>query len=253
MRVILKGGLGNQLFQFFTAVKEAQQLHDEITLDTSYLRGNIGHDVFLLDKIVNFGPRVKVDNTNFKIQRIKNQLYFLANAVSKNVLIRSGYFQNLQQLPSNIFESNLYYSFKTPKVSSARQCAVHIRLGDYLTPRNASLYITDRSQYLQQAVMHLKERFGITKFHIVTDTPSKCLEYLPDNEIYEIFHSNDAIECFNFIRLSSSKIICNSTFSWWAAFLSNPDDNIICPKHWFHDQELQKNSEAMLPNNWTYY
>ena len=44
-------------------------------------------------------------------------------------------------------------------------------------------------------------------------------------------------------------IIPNSTFGWWAAWLSNHSNKtVIAPKRWFND--ASRNTKDILPNSW---
>jgi hypothetical protein len=46
-------------------------------------------------------------------------------------------------------------------------------------------------------------------------------------------------------------IIANSTFSWWGAWLNeNPEKIIIAPKRWFANEEMQAQTQDLIPESW---
>lgn len=59
----------------------------------------------------------------------------------------------------------------------------------------------------------------------------------------------DFYEDFRLMAGCKHHIIPNSTFPWWAAWLSNhPDKIVIAPKHWLKDTEI--NFSGYLPAEW---
>jgi hypothetical protein len=46
---------------------------------------------------------------------------------------------------------------------------------------------------------------------------------------------------------ASDLIISNSTFSWWSAYISNKETNVVAPNKWFRDLEDPK---MLIPEHW---
>lgn len=116
---------------------------------------------------------------------------------------------------------------------------VHVRRGDYVNnPFHNDLMETD---YYSKAMSLFPEK----RFMVVTDDREYCREKFPNCEIYE---GRDEIEDFNALGSCTEGIITvNSSFSFWAAYISNTE-KIIAPKEdrWFRDGIIRSH----IPDNW---
>ncbi len=114
-------------------------------------------------------------------------------------------------------------------------CYVHMRGCDY----KANNWNLPRQYYLD-AMEEVKKIKPDIKFVIVTDDLEMAKLYFPDidvisTEVHEYgFFGRDGIIDFKSLYYSKYCIIANSTFSWWAAWLS---DKVI----------------TVAPNNWLNY
>lgn len=103
---------------------------------------------------------------------------------------------------------------------------IHVRRGDYLKLQNI-FNILDMNYY------RLSEKYlnqDLPKL-IISEDVQFCQENFQNSPIY---HQSD-IEDFNMIRkCQNTIIIANSTFSWWAAYLSQAK-TVIFPFDWFNN------------------
>ena len=118
--------------------------------------------------------------------------------------------------------------------------AIHIRRGDYLKAQqfHVALWSTD---YYKKAV----ELFPDAQFKVFCkDNQDPTLD-AADQEWCKEFMNNLAPERYvmhqhtaetddmNAMASCQGIIMANSTFSWWAAYLSNA--KVVCPSEWFSD------------------
>ncbi|MDB5227627.1 MAG: glycosyl transferase family 11, partial [Bacteroidota bacterium] len=90
-------------------------------------------------------------------------------------------------------------------------------------------------------------------FFIFTDDVTWVKENFKTNFPFEIVDSNQSPESgyidMQLMSLCKHNIICNSTFSWWSAWLNkNPEKIVIAPSNWFADSAI--NSKDIYPSDW---
>jgi len=105
---------------------------------------------------------------------------------------------------------------------------VHIRRTDYLTygKRDISLpmeYFKKRLDALGNIDDHL--------VYFVSDDIEHVKSYFADRPNF-IYSSNNEITDFQIIKNADIAIISNSSFAWWAAYLSDKQNKVYAPKNW---------------------
>ena len=107
--------------------------------------------------------------------------------------------------------------------------AVHCRRGDYV-----SIGISMNIEYYLEAMKKMKQKVSGAVFFIFSEDPEwvkQNFSALPYNiYIVEYVSQNKDIEDFRLISQAKHQIVCNSSYSWWAAYLNqNEKKHIICP------------------------
>jgi hypothetical protein len=264
----IKGGLGNQLFQFAAAyaLNKAKGCH--IFLDKSFFVKRPLHEGFLLDGI----------ETSFDI----GVCTFLRQAWQKlngrlPKALRRGFFEEGLEYDESFFEhgcgssyegyfhsakyfsackqeviktiltaekkfSNSYHK-SLEKFDFSKTVAIHVRRGDYTNQTNAAIYETCSIEYYFKALRQLFDLHSgkietILVFTDDSDYVKKSFNFSEFN-IKTNFASDFSLSSFEEMILMSKCayiITANSTFSWWSAYLSQTDsDKIYMPKRWFLD------------------
>lgn len=131
------------------------------------------------------------------------------------------------------------------KISQENAICVHIRRGDYVTnPRWKGLNICGEDYYCK-AMEYMSNQVKDGIFYIFTNSHSdiKWIQNEYNFEKYNVFYvdlNNPDYEELRLMYNCKHFIIANSTFSWWAQFLSDSNDKIVCaPRYWAQGMNCQ--------------
>lgn len=121
---------------------------------------------------------------------------------------------------------------------SQNTVSVHIRRGDYLSPRYYSILGgVCTKQYYEQAMAFMEEKIAECRFCFFSDDILWVKDHFPkENAIYideSMFDNYQNWYDMCLMSFCSHNIIANSTFSWWGAWLNKKADKIvIAPRKW---------------------
>lgn len=270
MIVRLMGGLGNQMFQYAFGRALCLKRQEKLILDTwSYCndksrsyelgqynilknKGRLFQKAFynvlwnikihfclspVLEKI--FG--MECEHMGFGGHNINNSSKYLVGYWQC-----TEYFANIRDILINEFKymgelSKLQKQMITD-MQSENSIAVHIRRGDYLNVQD--IYVNLERNYYDAALQYITERAANAKIYIFSDDMEWCKREFADwgNVVFvdEEISSNMHTD-FELMKNCRHYIIANSTYSWWAAWLSENDDKlIVAPADWFCDSMLNE-------------
>lgn len=161
------------------------------------------------------------------------------------------YFKHSESKIRELFEFN--DSIKDPIISKydslikfgSRTCAVHVRRGDYI---GNHFHEVCHRQYYLDAIAEINNRTTIDQILVFSDDIAWCKENFNAANILFV-EGNSNIEDLYLMSQCSHNIICNSSFSWWGAWLNaNKNKIIIAPDKWFGDDS--KDAKDVVPKNW---
>jgi hypothetical protein len=126
--------------------------------------------------------------------------------------------------------------------------ALQVRLGDYVSEKRFGI---PSKQYFESALNRL-DPSNNRNVWIFTNDIVALPEHLPRIQIenMRIIDEPEASPLLNLLimALCSDFVISNSTFGWWAAYLSkNPEANVSYPWPWFRNS---KTSYNLAPERW---
>ncbi|HMO78953.1 MAG TPA: alpha-1,2-fucosyltransferase [Candidatus Paceibacterota bacterium] len=254
-KIEIKGGLGNQMFQY--AYGRALSVAGEKILFVKNFPKN-GMRSFRLD-VYNISDKINfIDKKNNYIKNKFEAILSYLNIKKEDGYYQSeDYFKNIKSLIKQEFSpktiSSTTKELESKIKNSTNPTAIHIRRSDYLNKNNIKLFhICDKKYYIDSInqIINLKKEKN-TDFFIFTDDIKWAKENL--SEIEKIFFISDKkLQEYEEIYLMSvckNNIISNSTFAWWGAWLNkNGDKIVIAPKYWFKNK-LTTNTN-IIPKEW---
>lgn len=286
VEVLLRGGLGNQLFQFFSGLNLAlinkAELRLNLTLldhskhmnslitDLNIFQGNKVIDFRIIKNRPNFIPRF-IHNFYWTriVHHIRRANYFLSNEVGwdpkllemKLPLLINSYSQSYKHL-LNCSQHGGLISVRPKKINlevnsvrdlleSDNTFVIHIRRGDYLSDENINSIGALEFEYFNKALKRIK--FDPIKNSLVIFTDLSDLNLvLSDFPLtnYQVFGPESdfsAAEVLYLMSICKNLIISNSTLSLVAALLNSELVNVVAPKKWFKNLP---NPNFLFPENW---
>lgn len=117
------------------------------------------------------------------------------------------------------------------------------------TPNTVSIHVRTFNKSLHQSKIHpflgleyYRKAMDLfppdTAFIVFSDRIQWCKKYFSKMKRHCVFiEENDFIKEFFLMSMMKHQIICNSSFSWWAAYMNqNPNQVVIAPKSWMHPE-----------------
>jgi hypothetical protein len=108
-------------------------------------------------------------------------------------------------------------------------------------------------KYYAEAITNLWASSKYNKIWLFSDEPEKAMNKIPKDLRKQVRVmpeiQNSASQTLEVMRFGHGYVIGNSTYSWWAAFLSysvTPD--IVAPDPWFIGMD---SPHMLIPDNWT--
>lgn len=271
--VRLRGGLGNQLFQYAAGKALAQYHQVDLALDL-YTYKKHPYRKFELANFNIDAPEAsreevhRFTGSNPVIRYLnKRENYFHCQGVFAQPHYH--YYHDFFSLPPDIYLSGYWQSEKyfsnipglireqftvsqpldsrnaelSLKLSAGNSIAVHVRRGDYTNATYGSFFGGLSEEYYMDAIEKLEREIPDPVFYFFSDNQEWCKKTFSGVKAEFIDH-NQGTDSFKDLVLMSycrHNIIANSTFSWWGAWLNeNPEKKIIAPAQWFRLNFLAK-------------
>lgn len=275
MKIIISGGLGNQMFQYalYMALKEKGK---KIILDTSLFNYVKMHNGFELERCFGLkNPEVRV--TKWGILKLRALLKYKPKSI---MYIDKSYFdEQVFETKCNYlngtwqsekyfkqFETKVKQAFEfkiidtknhtlAKEISSTNSVSLHIRRGDYVGNSRHDGVCTE--EYYLKAINRLSREIGNDKdikFYVFSDDKAFANQFINKLKLNaKLIDFNKNLDSYKDMFLMSQckhNIIANSSFSWWGAWINNyPNKIVIAPKIWFGAGN-ENNYKDIIPVSW---
>lgn len=238
--VHLQGRLGNHLWQYAVCRSVAEHLgysfHVPRTFAGSpYFNCDLGEPV---ERIERTWSELAANGGDINRQQYNQALFEIADGTR---LI--GFFQTEKYLINS--KDKVKKWFSVPDNSTLLEasgvdentCVINFRGGDYL---RKDLFLPKK--FFEDAASYVAKLVPNVNFVVVTDDVILAKAWFPNYRVLSL----DVFSCFTVVNKAPYLIIANSTFSWWAAWLSDSVKLIVAPKYWF---AFNKNEDKWLPRD----
>ena len=245
INVLLRGGLGNQMFQIASvyAISKNQEANFFATY-MNYVNPHSNNDysksIFRKIKWNNNHYQEFCEPPNlfsFKIDIPK----FYQDTLMIGYYQNEKYFCNFREQILKLFEIEIdRYLYLTNKYKNLdNSCFIHFRRGDYAN--NPHYDIID--DYYEKAFKNFKHINCC--FYILSDDIEYCKkhnslqEFLINKEFYYIENEDELNSLYIMSLCKIGGIAANSSFSWWGGYLNqNPEKKVSYPKKWYYKNDI---------------
>ena len=275
----IKGGFGNQLFQYASAFSLAKRLSVPLYLEISFFEEDRFKGAWKLPLLmapISVVESTKIEHlrsltTDGKIWKRLMRILPFHNAYKrkthwmdvmdfrideqfdhlKGPILLDGWF--LKPLYFHSVRGDLLSLFRPKftlsescqrnleKVKSVNSVAIHVRRTDYV---NNPLFVNLDESYYSKAIEIIQKFTPDAAYFVFSDDIDWCKGLFGALqlacEFVQCDGENGDLEDFEVMKSCRHQVIANSSFSWWAAYLNeNEHKVIVAPKVWYKDPKLQ--------------
>lgn len=288
--VRVRGGLGNQMFQFAAAKALAEHNNTACKLDLYYYTKH----PFRKFELGKFNVPVEIAShreiSRFiggnKVIRFWNKYTNYLYCAEVCAQPHYHYYEDFFHLPPDIYlsgywQSSRYFASIAPKlldwytprqaldsknqkliddIRNSASVSVHVRRGDYT---GSTVFGFLPEDYYTKAIAYMKKQVPQAVFYIFSDDLSWCRANLSFENAVFVDYNKGADSYKDLLLMLSCKhnVIANSTFSWWGAWLNrNASKIVIAPRLWFNNQYNRNktpvyparvyNAKDLIPETW---
>ena len=272
----LKGGLGNQMFQYALYL-QLKNLGREVKIDDEtgfiddklripvldrfgieYERATKDEVIQITDSKMDLWSRIRRKITGRRTFRIDEESgIFDPRILEKENAYLVGYWQSEKYFPDEDVIASIKDAFeKRPQeimqdsvswttlqqIECCESVSLHVRRTDYIDAEHIHIHNICTEKYYKSAIDRIRNKYPGAVFFIFTDDKEWCKQHFrgPNFFVVELDeNANTDIAEMTLMSRCKHHIIANSSFSWWAAWLNdNPNKIVIAPEKWINDRAM---------------
>jgi hypothetical protein len=282
--VKMMGAMGNQMFQYALGKLLAKYCNTKLYLDLSFVndkteKPHFVNNAYQLD-VFSFTPNLDIpsgrqvyhitedsnQNPIIDLEKVVKKIHFNSN------IYLTGYFQKTLYTDPIFNELMSDFTIKQElseseqemlkKIENSESVCVNFRrefgsrpetIRNITNPGANQFHGVFGMNYFNIAIKKLKQISNKNfKLFVFADDISWVKENFASEYDFEIVdHSYKGDRFGTYLKLMQSCkhfIIPNSTFAWWAAYLSNTKGHVITPLNWLNDGSI--NTNDLRPIHW---
>ncbi len=272
----LKGGLGNQMFQY-ALYRELLHRGREVKIDDEagfvgdklripvlqrfgieYERATRDEVIELTDSKMDIFSRIRRKLTGRKTHRIDEyEGMFDPKILEVTDAYLVGYWQSdkyfatpevIHQVrdafgkrPQEIMHDSVSWS-TLQQIECSESVSIHVRRTDYLDEEHIKIHNLCTETYYKNAISMVREKHPNAVFFIFTDDKEWCRNHFKGHNFINVeLQEGENTDVADMILMSRCKhhIIANSSFSWWSAWLNDaPEKMVIAPEKWINNKKM---------------
>ena len=134
------------------------------------------------------------------------------------------------------------------KIENTESICVTVRRGDYVTnPKYKKKFFICDNDYFLEGVKRIREEIPEAKVFIFSDDVEWVKKNVPfGSDVYSESGRDTVYEKLRLMSACKHFVISNSSFSWWAQYLSKNENKIVyAPSRWYPDNrpcDIQEDS-----------
>lgn len=258
----IMGGLGNQLFQHAYGEALSARYKAPLVHNLNFFQT----EPAVTYQLPELGIQTEISNKPFKASKYPRLKLFAANYLpnlaTENMCL-NGYWQGekwftnvapkiRQQLQAVTCVTPAAKNWLQQITTTKGSVSIHVRRGDYI---NHPLHEVCTMDYYHNGIQSITAHSQDLHFYVFSDEPEWCKaafsQYSNLTVVDNVLHAVDEMLLMSHCE---HNIICNSTFSWWAAWLrEKPSQQTLAPSRWFNDTKKNRrwlHDYEIIPNRW---